>query len=457
MFSFSQKKNPEFLKTADKDDNSKIVLYLSSVPNTLQRSVKQCIYDKKKHNDPSIIYKLVNLYTKAKPVNAEEVLRQADPFFDEIILLSIPVGNQKTNYFRIKKIFDIYQKLLDKQVVKLVVFSFEKHYSILLNLAKNKGIQTILAEEGTGSYRYLIKSEEDNIEKKSLWQHITYIYKKFWKNTPFDYIFTYPIIWLITNKYSPINFLFKLVYNFFLSIGKMWYYIFNLEEIHKPFIEKNKKYNSFFTPHKNFDELRLDYPDLLTQYFKADNIVLQPFEISSEKKEIIQPLVEKRGYTANTVFYASQIIWGINFSQTLPIVLQILRRYLEDNPDIEKIVFKPHPKEDLNFLRKHLNNIENTPFIIEDDFPYPMEDLIYFVQPKTVISIGSSTLVYAHSSSINTQYISIAPDVDALIHLNKLQNNRTRKFFGEIVPMMKLFPHIDFSLYFVDETKISSY
>lgn len=397
--------------------NLPVHAYISSVDNTVNRSISIA-----KENSSNKHYNiLIYLWTKIKPPQEDRIITQIGNSFSKIIFLELPTTNQRINLWSIKKIYNIYNNLLDDEQIKfLTAFSFERHYALLYDMAEKKNIYTVLSEEGTASYRYLIKDESYLIPKTTLKEHLLVIYQRFWKNGFIDRIIRYII--------KDIK-----------GVFKMYHYIFNIESIHYLFLKNHGIYKSFCYPRKEYSELHLDYPELLTSYFKADNITYSTIPNETENDSIIKEIIAQEGYNEQSVFCASQLIWGLNNKQSYNLLIPIFQELSEKYQT--KIIIKPHPKENRDLIRSLIEPYSE--FIsLMPECPYPMERIIYFSKPKAVISIGSSTLVYGKLSSEKTEFMALAEALYSEIIDAGLNSPRIEKFFGEIIPMMKLFPHI---------------
>jgi|GEM_PF-4467105 len=369
-------------------------LYFASIPNMLHRATKHSQYDKR-HSTDKAKHTLIFLWTPNEKPSPAIILEICFHFFDEIILLKIPSGNQRIHYFKIKKIYQIYNAILSRDTTHILVFSFKKHYAILLDIAHKKNIKTILAEEGTASYEFLIKPDKGNLPPLTM----RYILRK------------------------------------------------TRDIIHSFFIKKHPCYKRFLEPYRKFNALRLDYPQILESYIKADHVITFPFKINETRKSYINNIIEKYRYNRHDIIFASQLIWDIDFIKIMPLIVKILRQYILDHTHKRKIIFRPHPKENIALIKKHLALYQDI-FTLEADISYPLEELIYVLKPKAVISIGSSSLVYGHQAYSETKYLSIASDILYLINECNLQTIRSQNFFNNIIPILKLFPHITFSTYF---------
>ena len=290
-----------------------------------------------------------------------------------------------------------YRRLLDDvQPTDLYVCSNERHYAIIIKEAIRRGIRVHLFEEGAGSFKGLHK-DYIPFPRPSFFKQIISIYDRFWKKNNSLHTKTAALG-------NPLCCFIR-----FLSLTRQ-----TVSAIYSlPFFQEGKisrKFPEFAHGWRTFDSVFSSDTDLMRKIVKANGF----FEVRAQydDKALVQStkcLVEKHGIDNNVAIYAAQK-FAIDDEVLSSAIIDVLDNLIEITG--WRVLIKPHPKEDPSAtLRYHLaaakrNNID----VIEGPCP-PAEYLTIHSQCRAVISISSSTLIYAPQQKIYLRAISIGDEV----------------------------------------------
>lgn len=311
---------------------------------------------------------LVILYTKKNTIMPRNIADKADKgLFNSIRLLNLPSSPMKINIKNYIIMGNSYRYLLNRISPKrLFISSFEKHYALLADYAKNKKISINLVEEGTGTYKYnsikqaneeLINNLTDN-ERKS----------------------------------------FRLISN----------------------ISFYKKVRPALKIFNEFDQIYVAFPSLVKEVFKYKKIhyfsVYENINYSDEVKKF----VKDNNFSKNDVLFLSQR-YPFPEETYIETLIESLYSYAKNNKS--RVFVKLHPKERdetkllyTNAVKKHSN------ILLMEGATFSAEELISFSKPKVVLSLASTGLVYTSLISKETQAISIYPYFKKMI-LKKIEYN----------------------------------
>lgn len=166
----------DYLKSPKQTDNLFVITHLGQL-----KQMEALITKKNLSNNG-----LVVLYTVANFAVPQMVHDKATAsLFDFVIFVEIPFKVNQVNYFKLKKVYETYLNLLNaSKPSHLYLNSFEGHYAILIDIAKQRDIKNILVEEGTATYK-LNLSNVDNSDAKN-YQFFVGVYGYGWKNTNFQ-------------------------------------------------------------------------------------------------------------------------------------------------------------------------------------------------------------------------------------------------------------------------------
>lgn len=300
---------------------------------------------------------LVILYTKKNKRMPELTRRSADKtLFRRVLLLEIPTYPNKINIKKLTQINNSYQKMINEiKPHRLFVFSFEKHYGMLLSYAEKKKIEVNLIEEGTATYKY------DSVDDANKKIRDTLSFKEKVNAKWIKYI---PMFSELRPTLS--------IYNNFNTV-----YSINHKALGKVF--SAKKYQYFF----------------LYENIEADMLVKtiqNKYHISG--KDIIF-LNQRYPFPVRVYAY---------------VLINILK---EQKPFDGKVFIKLHPKDTDELkaaLKEAIYNqqLENQ-FILIEESGFLVEKLINLSHPKQVLALTSTGLVYAPKTSPETEAVSIYP------------------------------------------------
>lgn len=260
-------------------------------------------------------------------------------FFRDVQLLKIP--NSPNDIDESKYLFfgNTYKKLLEYFCVKkLYVFSFLRHYSILLSIAKKLKIHTCLLEEGTATYLPLMDDFSCNI-----------------------------------------------------SI---------IEKV------KLKKYLNEKNCFKLFDSTYSTFPYLLEKAFcSAKNSFFFPHVAGVSVTKEVRNIASKYSITSNDYVYVSQrFVKDKNLYNAVENIVGDIAKNING-----KIFIKLHPVEMMDrdiclFYEKLSLRYKNIDFIKESVL---VEPFLYLTNPKGIIGITSTSLIYTQIMGFPT--FSIVP------------------------------------------------
>jgi len=290
------------------------------------------MFIKYKKNSNCII---VILYTKKNLEIPNSIIKNLDNnLVKDYFLLLLP---NYPNNLKLKSLVYMnrnYKNLIAKVKPKeIILFSFENHYSLLINFTREKYIKTILIEEGTATYKTPEKSEY-YLEKS----YLKYIFAKFLKihyafswTIDFDEVYgTYPDVLSQTFKRSKCYYFFpyefetdnlglvddiidkyKITNNDFIYINQRYaidYRDFSniLIKILFLLLKKNKNTKIFIKLHPK-DSVNLKKYLELTLYNSNDIILIKEseFAIESVIKKVKPKVVI--GLTSSVLVYVRKI------------------------------------------------------------------------------------------------------------------------------------------------------
>ncbi|MEG9476346.1 alpha-2,8-polysialyltransferase family protein [Mannheimia indoligenes] len=300
---------------------------------------------------------LVILYTRKNRKMPELTRKNANKLlFRRVLLLEIPTYPNKIYIKNLMQMNNSYQRMIDEiKPHRLFVFSFEKHYGMLLAYAEKKKIEVNLIEEGTATYKY------DSIEEANEKIKNSFSFKEKLKAR---LILTLPLLSDLRPSLS--------VYNRFNTI-----YSVDSKALEKVFFAKNYKY-----------------------FFLYENI---------ETDVLVKSIQQKYKITSQDIIFLNQR-YPFPVNIYADILIDILKSH---KPSGSKVFLKLHPKdtEELKAALKNAINEEHLipQFVLIEESGFLVENLIHFTKPKQVIALTSTGLVYAPKTSQETEAISIYP------------------------------------------------
>lgn len=403
----------DYLKAPQQVKNLFVVTHLGQL-----KQMESLIQQKQlKNNLLVILYTMKNLDTPKMVVD-----NISQNCFSGAITVEIPVGINKISYSKLNEVQKTYGKILNAiNFDDLYVNSFEGHYAILLNMAKNKKRGTILVEEGTAIYKPIseISTQQYSLSKykkvdfKFLKSHFmttigeTQIFKKGVKikkniKKPTD---IFPVYKKVGIKQSDIldGKLLKQIKNFALSIDKDL-------GVQRDFIRigGNGYLKSALSAYVDFDKVYASSPKLLADTFK--NSVFERFFIydwlDEESVAYAKSLIAKYKIGHNDILFLNQ-----RYELDLRLYMTELRALLLSMADQEnKIFVKLHPKDGdrVRVLFNYLEQQSDGRIVIIEEQDFLVESLLKVSGIKKVVGITSSVLMYAHLINQDVEAISIA-------------------------------------------------
>lgn len=413
----------DYLKSPKQTDNLFVITHLGQL-----KQMEALITKKNLSNNG-----LVVLYTVANFAVPQMVHDKATAsLFDFVIFVEIPFKVNQVNYFKLKKVYETYLNLLNaSKPSHLYLNSFEGHYAILIDIAKQRDIKNILVEEGTATYKLLSQPITDTDNDNSI--DYQFLKTKFMGTIGQTELFKRAVK---QKKYA----------KDFISKSKQFYQDLILDEkVQSRLIELLGKdaIKSYKEPFLQFDEVYASFPNLIEQSFLAKDI--QAFNVYESMDDdtlaLAKEVVSAYDITNKDALYLSQryTIDPTQYINTLiPILLTVCR-------DSRKIFIKLHPKESnkVHQAFKKITNAFPDKLILIEDNRFLVEPVIKVSNIQKVIGLTSTALVYAPLVSKNTQAISVA---QALIdNLPKTEQNAIgSSTIQEHLEILKVFNNIQF-------------
>ena len=291
----------------------------------------------------------------------------------------------------------IYGDLLDDaRPTSLFVCSNERHYSLLIRQANERSIPVHLFEEGAGSFKGL-QPDYIPFAPPSFADEIASIYRRIWKETAFFKHIIVPIYRLVRD-----------IAKLPVLIAKTIVDLRNAPSSQVKII--NKRFPSFAHGTKKFVNIYSSDPDLMRNIFEADNFI----EVRASYDDVAlifktNEIVKKYGIDENTAIYAAQH-FVLDTDILNSAIVKALNRISEKTG--WRILIKIHPKEPPSSAIRFSEAISKSRNIdvIMGDCP-PAEYLALHSECQAVISISSSTLLYAPQHKPGLRSITIGDEV----------------------------------------------
>ncbi|WP_172953032.1 alpha-2,8-polysialyltransferase family protein [Psychrobacter sp. L7] len=328
--------------------------------------------------------------------------------FDHVFFLEIPRNPNRISLDLSVRFTKIYSELLNKLVFKnLYVGSFQYHYSILISLAKDKGIVMALVEEGLGTYRLGVE-ESCNVSRDIRTINIKAIARETIGETEaFKRMY---------KRFKLTKQLVKSVEKFVVKIVKEPQVQANLLKLHP-----SKHVQAVLLPHKDYDKAYTSFPELTSKIFNVrdSNFYFSHADENVEDVDNAHKIISKYNIQSNDYLYLSQK-FHINRKQYVKIISDLLLKF--DENDASTIFIKLHPKQEHEEVMQGFINLERESYgrvkvIRESDFL--IEELVRQVRFKGIIGITSSALVYSQVLSPDSKIYSV---------VNHLTNHLTQDY-----------------------------
>ncbi len=376
---------------------------------------------------------LLVLYTSANVYVPQNIHDKFDSdLFDHVFFLEIPRNPNRISLDLSIKFTKLYSGLMDKLVFKnLYVGSFQYHYSILISLAKDKGIATALIEEGLGTYRLGVEESQNvsgdirSINVKSIARETigeTEAFKRIYKK-------------------------FKLTKQLAQSVKKFAVKVIKTPQVQSNLLNlyPNKHVKAVLTPHLDYDKAYTSFPELTSKIF---NVKDSKFYFSHADENIgdienAYKTISKYDIKSTDYIYLSQK-FQINRRQYIKIISDLLLEFNEGSSSC--IYIKLHPKQEHEEVFNGFLDLERisrgrVKVIRESDFL--IEELVRQVQFKGIIGITSSALVYSQVLSPNSKIYSVVDHLTS--HLTSdYRNVKGVKMMREHKEIIMQFDGIEF-------------
>lgn len=375
---------------------------------------------------------LVVLYTQKNLIVPQMVHDQYSLNFDQAIFLEIPFGANKVHLTKLRNLKRKYQKLIDIfQPKSLYLNSFEGHYALLTSIVKQQGIETILVEEGTATYKLNLKKMVVNKPKDTI--DYDFIKSKFMATVGQTQIFKKLVKMRKYNK------------DLYRQSKKFVKEVAIDEKVQRQLIKLSgdSHLKSSLEPFKAFDKAYASFPNLIKEGFGINNVdYFLVHEVANERaNQEALDVIDKYNITKNDILFVSQR-YHLNSEQYAKAVAAILTRIAESN---QRVFIKLHPKEDKKTYDsfKYLEFVSNKKFIVIEESQFLIESVVKVSKIRQLIGLTSTTLVYGPLVSANTRSISIAAELCSILPKTS-KNLEGIKVINEHLKIIKIFDNIEF-------------
>lgn len=300
------------------------------------------------------------------------------------------------NNFSIRKLKNIrmsYEKLVGKYGFhKIFLCSFESHYNYFKDIAEEKGIELNLFEEGTATYKFLIDEE---VEEPTIRGRL----KRAFTLTKSD----------LNRSFKNNNYIIKPLKIMLRSIKRFAAALFTKNQrikIKSSFYPENLK--SAFHTIEVFDELFVAFPEKAKLIFKAKkyNELISDFSLNDETTRLINESTALEHLNEQSVVFVNQR-YNVPHAVHVAIIMSFLNRHFPQ----EKTFIKFHPKDSEQVKQEFEDQIKQNKLnseIIDLDIEVPFEAILKVKQPKMVVGISSTSLIYTEKILPSTKTLSCA-------------------------------------------------
>lgn len=352
--------------------------------------------------------------------------------FNNVLFLKLPNNPNSISFRNIKNMDFSYRQIIQNiKPSNLYLNSFQFHYAILANIAKEIGSKIILVEEGLGTYRlghdeYYQKPGSVNfnlikrLSKETLSK--TEVFKKVYK------------------KY-------KLTKEFAVESKRFVRKFYFSPELQSKLIDfyPNSSFNNFYKPFVDFDESYTSFPSLAKKKFniKKSNYYFSFDEPTINESEFALSIIKKYNIRSEDYLYLSQK-FSINRDEYLFIVKNILLEILEGNG--ATVFVKLHPKQEHELVLEGFLEIEKETggrIKVIEESGFLIEEVIKLSKVQGVIGITSSALVYSFLLSPECKSYSIANTLVSKL-INHKRNDKGVDMIKAHTKILKQFDNICF-------------
>lgn len=375
---------------------------------------------------------LIVLYTEANfyiPQTIHDGIEE--DIFESVYFHKIPKFPNKIDIKLARFFKKDYSNILDYlQPDQLYLNSFQFHYSILAAVAKKRGIELVLVEEGLGTYRlggipdegkigHLTPFKIKSISKATVGN--TQVFKKMYKN-------------------------FKETKKFIQESQKFVVQLYRTPEVQAYILRllPDKEIKSVLSPYLDYDRSYTSFPVVSEKIFniRENNFYFSHDDLSLEELEKAHEIIKNYRLSSNDYVYLSQQ-YSINDYEYVSIISEELLKIVKDTKS--RVFIKLHPRnERLNvieaFKAAEMESLGKIIIIKESDFR--IESVIKEAQVKGVIGLTSTGLVYTSIIYPECKIYSLA---EILINrLDSSKNLRGIKMIEDHTKIIKQFKNIIF-------------
>ncbi|MGN7881435.1 alpha-2,8-polysialyltransferase family protein [Ensifer sp. 22460] len=354
---------------------------------------------------------LAILYTKKNSEMPIATAAIADPgVFADVRKVEIHPASNDLSKLAAKRARETYKALLaDVEPDDVFVCSFERHYAILCTEAIKRGAKLSLYEEGTAIYKYSVDGFS-TFPSHTLASSAKTIYNRVWKKHPVaKYIFA-PIAYA-TYQIAIIPRL----------IGQTLWELYKTPQIQKAVLKRSEP--DFLNGWRTFDTVYASNPSVLANHFKSQKYVeASPgFDDPTIIKEAIR-LSFQFGIDSETAIFATQP-YAVDASAMSSALVDLLRQV--SGKTGMRIFIKLHPREKPSNIAAYRAAIAKfglgESIQLLEGIDVPAEYLAIYSDCQAVISISSSTLMYAPKHKQELRAISVGKSLCRVLRQSGLR------------------------------------
>lgn len=409
----------DYLKEPKQTDNLFVITHLGQLKQMEALIVKKNL----------ISNGLIVLYTTANFVVPQTVHdKVTKSLFDFVVFVEIPFKINQINYLKLKNVYETYVSLLEMSKPKsLYLNSFEGHYAILIDIAKQRGIKNVLVEEGTATYKLNLLNIEnfDTVEYRFFVSEFmntigrTQVFKKIVK--------TKKNIKELSGQTKKL-------------LSELWHSKPVQQKIIRHF--GGVRLLPAFEPVRKFDKIYASHPDLLDGSFDGSKeYFFGGLSWSDEEINFSKFIINKYQINEDDVFFLSQR-YGMDANFYASAVCSILDDVVGND---KRIFIKLHPKEDLivwNAFRQTIHKYQNRFWLIEES-DFLIESVLSLSSVKTVIGLTSSALIYTPLLYDGVRTISIANLLIREMTASGVMKENTLTDITEHLAIIRLFEKVE--------------
>lgn len=339
------------------------------------------------------------IYTDANKKVPELIKNKASKhLFSKIELVKIPRNPNNIDIKKLISIYKIYNSVLSSFGCNNVyLMSFEFHYALIGNLAKEKKLKIFLIEEGTATYKFN-ELGENIAPVKSSKSYKSRIHSFLIKNFP-----TY------------------------------------------------KKIRPALNYWKEFDCIYAAFPKKLCGSFDFKRSELFFMHMVGGLKVDIGTinLVKKYNINSDDYIYVNQR-YSVSDSSFANVIIDIIKKVIIEDDGViggqSRVFVKFHPKDGEGIRREFKKEIDKNScgdwIIIIDEPTFLIEPIIKIAKPKGIIGIASTALVYTPLLSSETRVMCIGDCFIKYLDLSNAIDKETKNTILSHIEIVKKFDNI---------------